>query len=125
MRVIISIITFLFKVVLFILAVFWTMLVKLFHWQWCSWNTVKPVQKWDFKRREFHIISYAGTIKYRPKKEKEVSKFRDEIINKFEVIKFTGNLFAFYRQIRNKYKVSYSANLRTRLKGMFKCYLKV
>ena len=87
--------------------------------QWVPRDQVVPVAKWSDKDRAFYLDSVAGLIKYKPKDQKDIARFRDKWVNRFEQAKERGerSLFQLYKELRSEERVKYSANLRTRLRG--------
>jgi hypothetical protein len=87
-------------------------------------TNVEPVAKWSERERCFYIDSVAGLLKYKPKNLADLTRFRNEWINRFDQLRNTGSgtfekkLFEFYEEIRSQEKIKYKANLRTRLKGV-------
>lgn len=84
-------------------------------------TSVTPISVWSDKDRCFYINSIAGLIKYKPKDLKDLTRFRNTWINKFDLIAKDPSekkLFKLYDEILGAEKVSYKANLRTRLKGL-------
>ena len=86
---------------------------------------VVPEQKWSERDRAFFLNSSAGLIKYKPKSTSDTTRFRDKYINEFEAIR-TSQLdvdtkeklfFRLYANIKSHERVSYSANIRTRVQG--------
>lgn len=85
---------------------------------------VVPSYKWNGLTRSFYLDSPAGLIQFKPKTEKDLIKFRDEFVNQFadlaekhKISSQTNEFYSLYAEIRKKYKVKYTANLATRLKG--------
>lgn len=72
----------------------------------------------------FYIVSEAGVLVYKPKKEHLISKFRNDIINRFEAImenegpSKTKDIYRLYAEARKDYKVTWRANARTRLRSL-------
>lgn len=90
------------------------------HAQTVDHSNVVPHQRFG-KDGYFHLVSCAGHIIYKPKKEADVSRFRDKWISRFEKIKtLTADeqrtlFFRLFHEIRSTEKVTYKANLRVRL----------
>lgn len=86
---------------------------------------VVPEQRWAEREKCFYLNSPAGLIKYKPKLNRDIARFRDIYINQFDSIKISNLkpqikeelFFRLYAEIRAAEKVSYKANVRTRLKG--------
>ena len=95
------------------------------HSQWVSHKNIVPIHRFDSVRRIFHINTPAGQIKWRPKNTMP-GKFRDKYINMVDILAkkrqegrdITRDSFKLYRQMRKDFKVSYSANIRTRVRGV-------
>jgi len=92
----------------------------LIHSQTVDHSNVVPHQRFG-KDGYFHLVSCAGHIIYKPKKEADVSRFRDKWISRFEKIKTLGFdeqrvlFFRLFNEIRSTEKCKYKANLRVRL----------
>lgn len=88
-----------------------------------------PVQRWSPKDRRFYLNSEAGLLIYKPKNEQDQIRFRNAWINEFDkILTLKGKartvaLFHFYVEIRSKERISYRANIHTRLKGRAVCTL--
>jgi hypothetical protein len=103
---------------------------------YCKYQTTEitnviPVARWSEREEKFYIDSVAGLLVYKPKSLKDLTRFRNEWINRFEQVcrgwphdntpvskNDERRLFEFYEEIRSKEKIKYTANLRTRLKGV-------
>jgi len=93
--------------------------------QFVDYSPTKPFYSWSEARNEFYIVSELGTLIYRSDKAREISRFRNKWINRFDSIcknfenekKITRELFRFYREIREESGVKYRANLRSRLRA--------
>jgi len=87
-------------------------------------SAVKIVTKYSEKHNKFFIDSKAGLLTYKPKDLQDMTRFRNKWINKIELIKekekngdsVDGELFELYSEILKMEKVSYEANINTRLK---------
>lgn len=96
-------------------------------YQMTSMRAVRIEFNWSQRDRAFYINSQAGLIKFKPKTTVELTNFRDEHINRVDNLRrdelegsdVTRRLFRLYKEIRKKEKVSYKANLHTRLKALF------
>ena len=80
--------------------------------------SVKPVANWSDRDGKFYINSIAGLLVYKPKTLRDLTRFRNEWINRFNQCVSEKELFEFYADIRSKEKIKYVANLRTRLKSV-------
>lgn len=95
--------------------------------QWNDHSNAVPQQRWSDVDRCFYLSSPAGRILYKPKDEKDLQRFRNEYINRFDMIDKDGLdkedkiklYFHLYREMRSKEKVKYRANVHTRLKGQW------
>lgn len=93
-------------------------------YQCADMKGVKIEYRWSDRDRSFYLNSPAGLIRFRPKTERALTEFRNIYVNKLWGLhsrhsqgeNVTKDLFRLYKQIRKDYKVSYKANLRTRLK---------
>jgi len=93
--------------------------------QWVSGRDTAPMHRFDSYKRIFHIISPAGVVKWRAR-EKDPDKFRNRYINEIDQLAkkkemgkdITRESFDLYRRMRKEFRVSYSANARTRLRGV-------
>lgn len=89
-------------------------------------SMVVPEHRWSAKDLSFFLNSPAGLIKYKPRSAQDAARFRDLYINRFESITNNGSrlkdFHELYREIGANERVSYSANLNARLKGL-KCKL--
>ena len=109
-----GIIKLVIKSTLFILQIF----VDLLKRQWIDYSNVKPMHRCD--NPYIYLVSEAGMIRYKYKSLKDLTKFRDKYLNKFEALicePETKRIFSLFRMIRSEFRVSYRANIRTRLKG--------
>lgn len=74
----------------------------------------------NFAKGKFFLVSCAGLIEYTPKNEKDVARFRDKWINRFEAIRVLdakdqkAAFFRLFAEIRSSEKIRFKANLRTR-----------
>jgi hypothetical protein len=94
------------------------------HEQWVDTNTVRP--RLDSSNGKIFLNSCAGLIEFRPKSVKELSQFRDNWVNKFNIIMEAHNrgvdmsekFYKLYAEIlRSDVKgIRYKGNLRTRLR---------
>jgi len=84
---------------------------------------VIPESRWNQREGAFYLNSPAGLIRFKPKTDRDLSKFRDRYINRFEVLKglegskMIEGYFLLYDEIRACERVKYRANVRTRLKA--------
>ena len=77
--------------------------------------------RWDGYKRVFFMNSSAGFIKYKPKKPVDIERFRNNWVNRFMLEKGDRKrLFKLYRELRRQERVSYKANLNTRVKDLFR-----
>lgn len=95
-------------------------------YQWSDMSGVIPRQQWSEKDRAFFLNSSAGLIKYKPKNDKDLQRFRDKYVNQFDVIMMCPNdglkekmFFLLYQEIKKNERVKYKGNIRTRLRGKF------
>jgi len=83
---------------------------------------------WDYsrKKRQFYINSPAGQLTVKVKNMAELQDIRNQFCNQLSAIKqskdFGGEvdwtfLFDVYRAVMKKYRTSYKANIRTRMRG--------
>jgi hypothetical protein len=87
-------------------------------------SSVKISLRYSERFGKFYIDSKAGLLIYRPKDLNDTTRFRNKWINKFELLKekeTTGedidkDIFSTYLQILKEEKVSYEANINTRIK---------
>lgn len=84
-------------------------------------SRVRPESR--FRDGRIWLNSAAGNIEFKPKDWRELCRFRDDVVNKFDEIRScdkgqNARLFELYEYARSKYRVTYRANLRTRLKGI-------
>lgn len=87
-------------------------------------SAVKIAVKYSEKIGKFYIDSKAGLLIYKPKDLNDMTRFRNKWINKFELLKerekvgdnVDGEIFSTYSQLLKEEKVSYEANINTRLK---------
>ena len=94
------------------------------HYQSASFQGVTP----EFRTVEgiVYLNSCAGLIRFKPGTPKELTRFRDDVLNRFFALtqrhkvgdRVTADMFALYRHARRTYRVSYKANLNTRLKAV-------
>lgn len=90
--------------------------------QWLDNSRVEPEHK--YIGGVFYVNSEAGLLVYKPKEDEGVAKFRDDIVNKFEVLldekskHKTEAMFNLYKSARKKYKVRWKANFRTRCRSL-------
>jgi hypothetical protein len=86
-----------------------------------DWSGVEPTHR--YVANVFFLDSEAGLLKFKPKTQKEASRFRDDIVNRFSQIAGFDNqertrlFFELYKDARKKYKVSWKANFRTRCRS--------
>ena len=100
-------------------------LKNFWHNQWVSHDNVSPIYKYDPVKKIFYLNTPAGLIKWRARRA-PIDKFRNEFVNEIERLAqmkrqgrdIVSDSFKVYRKVRENYRVSYSANIRTRLKGM-------
>ena len=87
--------------------------------QWTPMDGVVPAFRWSDGTQSFYLNSVAGLIKFKPKTLKENTEFRNTIVNRFEALAPDDRegFFELYAEIRENYKVSFTANVRTRLRG--------
>jgi hypothetical protein len=88
-------------------------------------SSVKIAVKYHEKFNKFFIDSKAGLLTYKPKDLNDMTRFRNKWINRAELLKERENrgdrvdkeLFTLYSEIlKSEPKVSYEANINTRLK---------
>jgi len=97
--------------------------------QWIDYSSEIPVYNFDARKRAYIIHTEMGGLRFRPDGPQEISKFRDKYINQIQALMtrklsgedISGALYDLYKEIRKNYRVSYSGNFRTRLKGVKKC----
>lgn len=95
------------------------------RYQWVDMSGVKP----EFRQRQnlISLNSFAGTIDFKPRKLEDLYKFRDRYLNRFEGLSLkiregedvSREMFDLYEEIRKTFRVSYRANLRTRIRSHF------
>jgi len=97
-------------------------LYQLWKYQWIDNRGVETQHK--FVDNVFYLDSEAGLIVYKPKTQIEADKFRNDIVNRIHSIgndkKKSKKLFRLYKDARKKYRVSWKANTRTRLRSLVK-----
>ena len=109
-----------------------SLLKDFWHNQWVSHGGVEPMHRFDPARGIFWLNTPAGVIKWRVR-NKRMDKFRNEFVNEIDALAkrkskgedITRDAFRIYRKIRGEYQVSYSANARTRLRGLSEWILSV
>jgi len=92
--------------------------------QFTDISSVGLDHRWSEQHRAFFLNSEAGVLKFKPKNLYETTRFRNVYLNKFEALltrkangeNVTRDLFRLYWDIRHAERVSYNANLRTRIK---------
>lgn len=75
--------------------------------------------------RAIYLNSWAGLIEYKPKDWRDLVRFRDDVVNRFEALLSVPEgserrrlMFELYDYARSQYRVKYRANLRTRLAAL-------
>jgi hypothetical protein len=88
-------------------------------------SSVKIAVKYHEKIGKFYIDSKAGLLTYKPKDLNDMTRFRNKWINRVELLRerelsgdnIDKDLFLLYTDILDKEpKVSYEANINTRMK---------
>ena len=87
-------------------------------------SSVKITTRYSERFNKFFIDSRAGLLTYKPKDLNDMTRFRNTWINKIELLKekedkgdnINSELFSLYSEILRKEKISYEANINTRLK---------
>jgi hypothetical protein len=105
---------------------------KLISTQMADNSSVVAEHRWSPNLYSFFLNSPAGLIRYKPKDQRDAARFRDKWINRFEAIKTHSldqkdlkiQMIFLYREIRKNEKVSFKANLHTRLRGGL-CFFKL
>jgi hypothetical protein len=94
------------------------------RYQISNHSSVKISLRYSERFGKFYIDSKAGLLIYKPKDLNDMTRFRNKWINKFELLKerervgdsIDGEIFSTYSQILKEEKISYEANINTRLK---------
>jgi hypothetical protein len=97
--------------------------------QWVDHSAVKYTHAWSPKDNAFYIDSPLGLIKYKPTDIKDLTRFRNKYINRFDyLVKYLSvernesdalemAIANFYQELRTNEKVKFTANMHTRFKG--------
>lgn len=93
-------------------------------YQLSNHSAVRLAMKYHDKLNKFYIDSKAGLLVYKPKDLQDMTRFRNKWINKFETLRekevsgenIDKELFKTYSEIIKTEKISYEANINTRLK---------
>jgi hypothetical protein len=89
--------------------------------QFSSLETVVPSHKYDPAVRTLFVDSPAGHLKIKFAKQVGVTHYRNKYLNKFDEVVDDRDYFQIYEDIMKdktfKKYVTYTANIRTRLKG--------
>ena len=97
------------------------------RYQVMNLSAVKIQHSYREKLRKFgtfFIDSRAGLIKYSPKSVEDVGRFRNKWVNRIETLRLLEvegedigeQIFTIYEEMLSTEKVSYEANINTRLK---------
>ena len=93
------------------------------HEQWVDTHSVRPHMNCTGDR--VYLNCCAGLIEYRPKTTQELSRFRDNWVNRFNIIMeaqnrgadMTASFYKFYVELLSSgLKLKYKGNLRTRIR---------
>lgn len=95
-----------------------------FLYQISDHSSVKITTRYSERFNKFFIDSRAGLLTYKPKDLNDMTRFRNTWINRIELLGARENsgeninkeLFELYSEILKKEKISYEANINTRLK---------
>lgn len=89
-----------------------------------DYSPTKPFYSFSDHMQTFFIVSELGTLVYCSTSHRDISRFRDKFINRFDSLckkhemgeKITRELFRFYKSAMDFDGVKYRANLRTRMR---------
>lgn len=102
------------------------------RYQIADHSAVKINHKYHEKFNKIFIDSRAGLITFKPKNVNDMTRFRNKWVNRIEELRLkekegkdiNKELFVLYSDIMENEKVSYEANLNTRIKKNLWCLKK-
>jgi hypothetical protein len=96
-----------------------------YRYQTTSFKRVKLEYRWSDSGGSFYINSQIGQIQFRPRNEADLFRFRDQVINKVDLLKTKSRkgydikkeLRELYKFTGDNFRARYRANLRTRVEN--------